>query len=121
VKSAEWLDPARHGLRQWLQRKSPPLASDSVPFSAYFHDILMEQLESFIDAFITNMPDVLRRLRTDEDEQRQLSQTHEHDLDLERFLVTISFAFEGRPEAAQVFWSDSDSNLAGFLHWASSA
>jgi nuclear pore complex protein Nup205 len=79
----------------------------------------MEQLESFIDAFITNMPDVLRRLRTDEDEQRQLSQTHEHDLDLERFLVTISFAFEGRPEAAQVFWSDSDSNLAGFLHWAS--
>lgn len=119
VKSAEWLDPARHGLRQWLQRKSPPLLPDSVPFSDYFQLILMEQLESFIDAFITHMPDVLRKLRVEEDEQRQLSLTHDHDLDLERFLVIISFAFEGRPDAAQVFWSDPDSNLAGFLHWAS--
>jgi nuclear pore complex protein Nup205 len=80
---------------------------------------MVEQLESFIDAFITNMPDVLRKLRVDEDEQRQLSQTHEHDLDLERFLVIIAFTFEGRPEAAQSFWSDPDSNLAGFLSWAS--
>ncbi|KAI9734491.1 MAG: hypothetical protein M1818_006880 [Claussenomyces sp. TS43310] len=119
VKSLDWTDPARLGLRQWLQRKAPALLPDSVPFSTYFQELLMEQLESFIDAFITNMPDVLRRLRIDEDEQRQLSQTHEHDLDLERFLVIISFAFEGRPDAGQVFWSDPESNLAGFLHWAS--
>ncbi len=79
----------------------------------------MEQLESFIDAFITHMPDILRKLRVEEDEQRQLSLTHDHDLDLERFLVIMSFAFEGRPDAAQSFWSDSDSNLVGFLHWAS--
>lgn len=119
VKSAEWLDPARHGLRQWLQRDSPALLPDSVPFSNYFQVVLMEQLESFIDAFITHMPDVLRKLRVEEDEQRQLSLTHDHDLDLERFLVIISFAFEGRPDAAQAFWSDFDSNLVGFLHWAS--
>lgn len=119
AKSSDWIDPARLGLRQWLQRKAPPLIPDSVQFSPHFHDILMEQLESFVDAFITNMPDVLRKLRIDEDEQRQLSQTHEHDLDLERFLVIISFAFEGRPDAGQVFWSDPESNLAGFLQWAS--
>jgi nuclear pore complex protein Nup205 len=119
VKPIEWLDPARHGLRQWLQRKSPPLLPDTVTFSNYLQLLLMEQLETFIDAFITHMPDVLRKLRIDEDEQRQLSLTHEHDLDLERFLVIISFAFEGRPDAAQAFWTDPDSNLAGFLHWAS--
>jgi nuclear pore complex protein Nup205 len=79
----------------------------------------MEQIESFIDAFISNMPDVLRKLRLDEDEQRQLSSDHIHDLDLERFLVIISYAFEGRPEASLAFWSDPDSNLAGFLQWAS--
>jgi nuclear pore complex protein Nup205 len=119
VKSLEWLDPTRHSFQQWLVSKCPTLIPDSVPFSDYFQIILMEQLESFIDAFITNMPDVLRRLRVDEEEQRQLSQAHKHDLDLERFLVTISFTYEGRPDAAQAFWSDADSNLAGFLHWAS--
>lgn len=120
VKSVDWLDPARHGLRQWLQRKAPPLSPESSPFSSAFQDALMEQLEQFIDAFITNMPDVLRRLRTDEDEQRQLSQTHEHDLDLERFLVIISYAFDGRSDAAlSLFWTDAESNLAGFLQWAS--
>jgi nuclear pore complex protein Nup205 len=119
VKSVEWLDPTRHAFQQWLVSKCPTLISDSVPFSDYFQIVLMEQLESFIDAFITNMPDVLRKLRVDEEEQRQLSQAHKHDLNLERFLVTISFTYEGRPDAAQAFWSDPDSNLAGFLHWAS--
>jgi len=119
VKSSEWQDPARHGLRQWLQKKVPPLLPDSVAFSDFFQLLLMEQLEAFIDAFITNMPDVLRKLRTDELEQRQLSPNYEHDLDLERFLVIISYTYESRPDAALAFWSDPDSNLAGFLHWAS--
>ncbi len=66
------------------------------------------------------MPDVLRKLRVDEDEQRQLSNTHDHDLDLERFIVTISFAFEGRPLAArEAFWDAPDGALLGFMHWAS--
>jgi nuclear pore complex protein Nup205 len=79
----------------------------------------MVQLEVFVDAFISNLPDLLRKLRTEEDEQRQLSQTHEQDLDLERFLIIMAYAYEGRPDAADAFWSDPDSNLAGFLHWAS--
>jgi nuclear pore complex protein Nup205 len=91
-----------------------------VPFSSDYEGALMEQLEAFIEAFITNLPDVLRKLRTDEDEQRQLNKEHDHDLDLERFLVIISFAFEGRPKAAlEGFWDVPDGALKGFLNWAS--
>lgn len=120
VKSSDWHDPARHGLRQWLQRKAPPLLSDNIPFSDFFQGVLMEQLESFIEGFITNLPDILRKLRLDEDEQRQLNSTHDHDLDLERFIVTISYAFEGRPKAAlEAFWDVPDGALIGFIQWAS--
>lgn len=119
-KPADWQHPARQGLRQWLQRKTPILLNGPVPFSADFEDALMEQLEAFIEAFITNLPDVLRKLRTDEDEQRQLNKEHDHDLDLERFLVIISFAFEGRPKAAlEGFWDVPDGALRGFVNWAS--
>jgi nuclear pore complex protein Nup205 len=119
VKSLEWQDPARTGMRQWLQRKSPPLVSDGAQFSDFFQLCLMVQLETFVDAFISNLPDVLRKLRVEEDEQRQLSQAHEQDLDLERFLIIIAYSYEGRPDAAMNFWADPDSNLAGFMHWAS--
>lgn len=118
-KALDWQDPARSGMRQWLQRKSPPLSPEPIPFSGFFQRCLIVQFEVFIDAFISNLPDVLRKLRVEEDEQRQLSQTHEQDLDLERFLIIIAYSYEGRPDAADAFWSDPDSNLAGFLHWAS--
>jgi len=119
VKAADWQGPSRVGAQQWLQRKSPALSTEAISFSDDFQLRLMEQLEFFVDAFISNLPDVLRRLRVEEDEQRQLSQTHEQDLDLERFLLIIAYSYDGRPEAADGFWSDPDSNLAGFLHWAS--
>lgn len=119
VRSPDWHDSVRAGMRKWLQRKSTPLVADSVQFSSFFQVCLMSQLEVFIDAFISNLPDVLRKLRIEEDEQRQLSQTHEQDLDLERFLLIIAYAYEGRAEACTNFWSDPDSNLAGFIHWAS--
>jgi nuclear pore complex protein Nup205 len=120
VKSSDWDDPARHGLRQFLQRKVPPLNSDSTIFSDFFQELLMDQFESFIEGFITNLPDVLRKLRIDEDEQRQLSNKHDHDADLELFILIISYAFEGRPKAAlEGFWDVPDGALIGFMHWAS--
>lgn len=120
VKSPEWYDPARHGLRQWLQRKSPVILADSTPFSEIFQRIVMEQLESFIESFISNLPDVLRKLRVEEDEQRQLSKDHDHDLDLERFIMIISYTFEGRPKASfEGFWDVPDGALLGFVYWAS--
>ncbi|KAK5663994.1 hypothetical protein OQA88_207 [Cercophora sp. LCS_1] len=119
-KTQEWQDPTRSEVRQWLRRKAPPLNSDfNYPFNAFFQKSLMVHLEVLIDASISNLPDILRKLRIDEDEQRQLSQAHEQDLDLERFLIIIAYAYEGRPDAAMSFWEDPESNLAGFLQWAS--
>lgn len=120
VKSTDWYDPARHSLRQWLQKKAPILLADSIQFSDNFQELVVEQLAVFVESFITFLPDVLRKLRVDEDEQRQLSKEHEHDLDLERFIIIISYVFEGRPKAAhQDFWDNRDGALMGFLEWAS--
>lgn len=120
VKPAEWYDPARHGLRQYLQRKAPVIVSDSVPFSDTFQEVLMELLETFVESFITNLPDALRKLRQDEDDQRQASPNHEHDPDLEKFVVIISYAYDGRPKAAlEGFWDAPDGALIGFVHWIS--
>lgn len=123
IKSSEWTDPARHGLRVWLVRRpmsGHALMPDTVPFSVAFQNSLMEQLETFVEGFITNLPDVLRKLRNDEDEQRQQNHEHEHDLDLERFVVIISYAFEDRPDAAfEAFWDVPDGAFYGFLQWAS--
>ncbi|KAI6779020.1 nuclear pore complex protein Nup205 [Emericellopsis cladophorae] len=119
ARSPDWYDSVRAGMHRWLQRKSPTLNAELVQFSDFFQEALVSQLEAFIDSFITNLPDVLRRLRLEEDEQRQLSQAHEQDLDLERFLLIIAYAYDKRPQAAINFWDDPDSNLNGFLQWAS--
>lgn len=124
TRDNDWFDPARQGFTSFLVQDAPSLQSSPVPFQRFFQDILMEQFQSFVDAFITNMPDTLRNLKFEEDEQRR--QMHgrlqlrpaEYDLHLERFLILISYAFEGFPEAAQAFWSDADGNLYGFLQWA---
>ncbi|KXJ94256.1 nucleoporin Nup186/Nup192/Nup205 [Microdochium bolleyi] len=117
--TSEWQDPARGHLGAWLRSRTPTLPPDTIPFSDFLQNQLKIKLESFVDAFISNMPDVLRRLRSEEDEQRQMRPAQEQPLDLERFLLIIAYAFEARPEAADAFWADPDSNLAGFLHWAS--
>lgn len=119
VEIRDWQDPTPSGVQIWVQRKCPPLPADSVPFAEHFRIHVLEQLESFVDAFISNLPDIIRQLRVEEDEQRQLSQLHEQSLELERFLLIISSAYEGRAEAAEAFWSDPESNLAGFMQWAS--
>lgn len=119
VNASERQEPSRIAVFKWLTRKTPTMAPEPVPFSEFFKSCLTTQLEVFVDAFISNLPDVLRKLRTEEDEQRQLSQVREQDADLERFLIIIAMSYEGRPEQAVNFWSDPDSNLAGFMHWAS--
>ena len=125
----EWYDPSRSGLIQFLLRDSQLLPQDLGSTSAYFQTLIMEQFETFVDAFITNMPDTLRRFKAEEDSQRKKFLMNRHadgrtlpsdqDFHLERFLIIISFAFDNRVEAAQSFWSDTDSNLYGFLQWAS--
>lgn len=121
VKPAEWHDSVKYSLRQWLQKKAPSLLPHSTPFSDHFQILLMEHLENFIDAIITNMPGTLRRLRVNEDQQRlRLLDVDplQQELDLEKLILIISCTFEGRPDAAKGFWSDPDSNLFGFLQWS---
>ena len=125
----DWNDQMRNGLTEYLLRDTPTLLYGPAIISDHFRDLLMEHLEAFTNAFITNMPDTLRRFRFEQDDQRmrinsglqqgERNGVMEHDLHLERFLVIISFAFEHRVDAAQSFWADSDSNLYGFLQWAS--
>lgn len=130
IRPDEWCDQVRNGLTQHLLRDAPAFVNSAAPTSNYFQDLVMDQIETFVDAFITNMPDTLRRFKLEEDDQRkrimlksQMDGTHggmtEQDLHLERFLLIIAYASENRIEAAESFWSDPDSNLHGFLQWAS--
>ncbi|KAI0396873.1 nucleoporin Nup186/Nup192/Nup205 [Xylariaceae sp. FL0594] len=119
AKITEWQDPWLYRVRGWVQKRTPALPPDTVPFSEHLQERLNARMETFIDAFISNMPDVLRKLKIEEDELRQTGQLQDQDVDLERFLLIIAYSYEGRPEAADAFWADPDSNLAGFLQWAS--
>ncbi|KAJ5408802.1 hypothetical protein N7509_002685 [Penicillium cosmopolitanum] len=127
VNSEEWADPARSE----LGKRHPLPESDRC--SNFMKELLMENFQGFVESCIANMPDAIRKLKTEEDNQRldQLtalrdgltSSLHrglvEARTHLESLLMIISFAFENREEAAQEFWSDPDSNLYGFLQWAS--
>ncbi|KAI9753101.1 MAG: hypothetical protein M1815_000128 [Lichina confinis] len=122
VRSTESTDPLRSSLHQWLQRKAPALLANSVQFSDEFRLTLSEQLETSVDAFITNMPGNLRRLRLEHDESSRIrllqADPDQQELDLEKFLLIISYIFENRPDAARAFWSYPDANWYGFLQWS---
>jgi nuclear pore complex protein Nup205 len=140
VSGEEWSDPARSELVTMLLRESTSwlkesgsvtLEADSC--SPYLKTLLMENFEVFAESCIANMPDAVRRLKTEEDSQRLdqitalrdgLTSNLHRDLveartHLESFLLIMAFAFEGRPDAAQEFWADPDGNLYGFLQWSS--
>lgn len=130
--SDTWRHPARQEMVALLLTESPDLALDGTQTSQYFREMLMESLESFTESWISNMPDSIRRLKSEEDDQR-LAQiaamqegvapdprtTNTSSLHLESFLILMSFAFEHRPEASEQWWEDPESNLYGFLQWAS--
>ena len=128
----EWHHPARQELVTLLLSESSGLSMEAEPTSDYFRILFMESLETFSESWITNMPDTIRKLKSEEDDKRLQEITAMQDglssallrdgdnrLQLECFLVIISFAFEHRLEAAEEFWADPDSNLFGFLQWAS--
>ncbi|TID18729.1 hypothetical protein E2P81_ATG05711 [Venturia nashicola] len=124
VHKSDWYDPAKAGLVSFLMQDAPALPSDSPKPSEQYQQLLMDQLQNFVDAFITNMPNTLRNLKFEEDNQRRelLSRFNRNTMDyqyhLERFLVLLAFAYEDCPEAALTFWEDKEGNLYGFLQWA---
>ncbi|KKY21168.1 putative nuclear pore complex subunit [Phaeomoniella chlamydospora] len=134
VRPEERLDAARQEILTLLLNDTNGLALDGDVPTEYFTSILMESFEGFAEAWITNMPDDIRKLKVEEDEQRlhkltdvqgAVSQNPLHDvlddtrLHLEALFVLMSFAYEFRPDAADRFWGDPEGNLYGFLQWAS--
>lgn len=140
VSGEEWNDPVRSELVTMLLRESASSMRESGwatpetdPCSSYLKLLLMENFEAFAESCVANMPDAVRKLKTEEDSQRLdqitalrdglTSNLHrslvEARTHLESFLLIMAFAFEGRPDAAQEFWADPDGNLYGFLQWAS--
>ncbi|KAI8932148.1 hypothetical protein NX059_011031 [Plenodomus lindquistii] len=124
VRPTSWYDPQKTSMLSTLLQDTAVLSPDSAQPADYFKVLIMEQLQAFVDSFITNMPDTLRRLKVEEDDHRKRLQLHfqlstgEYPLHLERFMVIIAYAFDGFPDAASDFWSDKESNLYGFLQWA---
>lgn len=124
VRPNRWYDPAKARLLSFVLQDAPSLPADSISISDFFQSVFVEQMQLFVDAFITNMPDTLRKLKIEEDDKRRMIHSRfqpgpvEQELHLERFLLIISYAFAESPDAAQSFWSDTDGNLYGFLQWA---
>ncbi|KAL9576321.1 MAG: hypothetical protein Q9212_007201, partial [Teloschistes hypoglaucus] len=122
-------DPAKTGMTQYLLQETHQLSAEMAGKNSLFRDLLLEQMEPFVDSFISNMPDTLRQFQSSEDDQRKKilgglppagrSTIFEQDLHLERFLAIITYIFDKRIDAAEIFWADPDSNLYGFLQWAS--
>ena len=133
VNHEEWRDPARTELVALLLKENSTLAVDLEACSPHMNKLLMEYVEYFAESCVANMPDAVRMLKNEEDLQRLDHLTALRDgltsslqrgliearTHLECFLLIIAFAFEGRQDAAQEFWADTDSNLYGFLQWAS--
>ncbi|KAJ6144854.1 hypothetical protein N7470_008749 [Penicillium chermesinum] len=133
VNSEEWADPARTELVALLLRDSVVPLPELETCADSTKELLMENFEVFVEACIANMPDAVRKLKAEEDTQRLEQITALRDgltsnlhrglvearTHLESLLLIIAFSFEHRQEAAQEFWVDTDSNLFGFLQWAS--
>lgn len=124
VRPTRWYDPQKTSMLSTLLQDTAVLNAEAIIPEDFFKALIMEQLQTFVDSFITNMPDTLRRLKVEEDDQRRRLQLHfqqstgEYPMHLERFMVIVAYAFDGSPDAAEDFWSDKESNLYGFLQWA---
>jgi nuclear pore complex protein Nup205 len=124
VRPTRWYDPQKTSLLSTLLQDTAVMSAESAQPEDFFKVLIMEQLQTFVDSFITNMPDTLRRLKVEEDDQRRQAHLQfqasvaEYPLHLERFMIIVAYAFDGFPDAAEDFWSDKESNLYGFLQWA---
>lgn len=124
VRSKDWHDHSKLQLTSFLLRGFTVLSPDSLTPAPHFEKELMEGFQSFIEDFISNMPDALRQLKFEEDEQRRLlrsryqNNTAEYSYDLDRFLTIIAYAYQESFDAAKSFWVDTEGNLYGFLQWA---
>ncbi|KAK9477547.1 nucleoporin Nup186/Nup192/Nup205 [Lipomyces japonicus] len=104
------------------------------PFSTVFEATFIQSLSYLAEAIISNLADILKELKEKEEDQifgQDRPEISEHDsipsgdesnqvdFELEKFFIYISHIYGGRPDNALQFWTDPESNLYGFLTWAS--
>lgn len=111
--------------RPQLQFYVPPFKSLRT-ISDNLSDLIISCLEKYIEAVIANIADILREMRLNEEDMflaNTQADTYEVSepigMDLERFFIFISCLYYGRPDAACMFWADPESDLYGFIQWAS--
>lgn len=125
LKPEVWYDPAKAGLVGFLLDNSALFPHDATAPSRHFAVLTMEEFQTFVNAFVSNMPDLLRQLKSQEDDERRnylssaIDQGHPDTMDLERFILVVARAYQEDQEGAEDFWSDKEGNLYGFLRWAS--
>lgn len=125
LKPEVWYDPAKAGLVGFLLDNSALFPHDATAPSRHFATLTMEEFQTFVNAFVSNMPDLLRQLKSQEDDERRnylstaTEQGHPDTMDLERFILIIARAYQEDHEGAEDFWADKEGNLYGFLRWAS--
>lgn len=118
--SAEWyLNSAKEDLHRFLQTRVTPL-EDNKLLSPAFKFLVVSQFEVFIECFISNMADVLKQIKTQEEEDVLLTR-RTCGYELERFYMMIHYVYLGRRNAGMAFWDDPESNLHGFIVWASTS
>lgn len=111
--------------RPQLQFYVPPFKSLG-KISENLSTLIISSLEKFVEAVIANIADILREMRLNEEDMflaNAQSETYNDGdaigMDLERFFIFISCLFYGRQDAATMFWTDPESDLYGFIQWAS--
>ncbi|GAB7358097.1 hypothetical protein MBLNU230_g0258t1 [Neophaeotheca triangularis] len=121
-----WFDPAKVGLIRFLLGEGPNIDEASVPLSSHIAELAMKELQFFADGFVSHMPDVLRRLRSHEDDMLR-NDVHDSSktersltMNLERFILVVAYAYRDSPTSAvDDFWTQKEGNLYGFLRWTS--
>lgn len=111
------LNSAKEDLHRFLQPRIWPL-EDVATMMRDFRFCLLSQFEIFVENFISNMADLLKEMKMREEEDVLLNQ-RAFDHELERFFLIIHYVYAGRRDAGLSFWNDMESNLFGFLQWAS--
>lgn len=105
-----------------------PEFNPSGKLSDEFLDSIYPNLEKLVEAVITNLAEVLREMRLNEEDMHLANvQRESHDnsdeftagVDLERFFIFITCLYYDRSDAALPFWADQDSDLYNFVVWSS--
>ncbi len=92
--------------------------------------MLYDIFQIFVCSFISNMADILKEMKVNEEDAMMAQSMSESVMDstennmsvtfaLEKFFVLISILYDSRVEACESFWLDQDSDQFGFLLWAS--